>query len=89
MLALGHAVTFALHLPDFLAGKGINRHHPRAAGVDELQVQPPLKQQRRGVKTETQTKTPVAFLRVEAPGRLAVKLCRGHIAATGHRVNVP
>ena len=33
--ALGHAVTFALHLPDFLAGKGINRHHPRAAGVDE------------------------------------------------------
>ena len=89
MLALCHSIAFASHLPNFLAGKGINRHHPRAAGMDELQIQPPLKQQRRGMKTKTQTKTPVSFLRVEAPGGLAIEFRRSHITIAGHRINVP
>ena len=57
--------------------------------MDELQIQPSLKQQRCGVKTKTQTKTPVKFLCVETPGGLAIELCCGHITVAGHGVNVP
>ena len=84
MIAFRHAVARSLNLPDFFAVCCINRHHPCATGMDELQIKPARIQERRSVITEAVAEFPITFLCIKPPRLLAIKIKRHHLAHSGH-----
>ncbi len=88
MFVLGIAVALARDLPHLLAGGRIEGDHPRAAGVNQLHVQPVLIQKRRGVHAVLRLETAIAVLRVEFPDFLAVEIETGELARADEHEDV-
>src|SRR5580704_3563190 len=79
------AVAFARDFPGLFAGRRIEGDHEGASRVNQLQVQPVLIQERRGVHAVLRLEAAVAVLRIEFPDLISVEIETGQLAGADKR----